>query len=206
MKVTYANGMRFKWIAPQQMQKYLRPSPRPQPPDPLVGPLQRETSSWFQTFWQDIYVELIKGFLMWWESVETARTGAKPAGSLYLLGLDLKEKDQTDKAGGISKIVKMRTSSSQGAVFTFKSPDGGDMGDWADGLWHHAGYCEELREFHQAQENGKETRQELLVVVARKGASAPPTGSGRSSKSGTRLSGSQREGRKSVNVNDFLAG
>lgn len=168
MKVTYCNGMRFKWIAPQQMEQYLRPSPRPRPPDPMVGDLYKETHSWFRTWWQQCYCELNKGFLMWWETVEVARTGAKPTGSLYLLGLDMKVDAKPDKEGVTNSIIKMRSTSSQGAIFVFKREDGGDLEAWKEAFWAHAGFCEEAREFYQAREGGQEMRKELLQVLARR--------------------------------------
>merc|ERR1719469_1746145 len=66
MKVEYANGARYKWVAPQQVEQELRPSPRPRPPNPMVGMLSKMAHGWWITMWHDRYFELNKGFLQWW--------------------------------------------------------------------------------------------------------------------------------------------
>lgn len=168
MKVTYCNGMRYKWISAAHMEQYLRPSPRPRPPDPLVGELLKETHSWFSTWWEECYCELNKGFLMWWDSVQAAQNGYKPTGSLYLLGLDFRAECKTDKTGNQAHVMKLRSASSHGALYTFKHAGGETLSEWTETLWAHAGYCEEADEFYKARGAGNEMRKELLAVLARK--------------------------------------
>lgn len=159
MKVIYDNGARFKWIAPQQMEDFLRPSRRPKAPEPVVGELFKETSSWFGAKYLKQYFELNKGFLQWWVKQDDARRGGLPEGQIYLLGLQQQEN---------GAAFRLRTDSTQGAVFGFKADTEDEAGTWTEVLWAHAWFCEEMREFHEAKDGAKDVRKELLAVMQAK--------------------------------------
>lgn len=159
MKVVYDNGARFKWVPPQQMEGYLRPSPRPKSPPPLTGELARAASGWFSTQWEKTYCELNRGFLQWWAKRDDARRGGIPTGKLYLRGLQ--QKDDGDK-------IQLRTDASAGAVYSFKAESEADAKKWTEAFWAHAGYCEEMSEFQKAQSSGQEMRKQLLATMQSK--------------------------------------
>lgn len=158
MKVVYDNGMRFKWVAPQQMQDLLRASPRPKAPLPLAGELSLGTSSWFGMDWSRCYFELNKGFLQWWPSQERARSGAVPMDSVYLLGMQLKEKG----AG-----FRLRSDTTHGTMFTIRAKEE-EAAHWVEVLWAHAKYCEEEIKYLEAKEGGSNMRKELLQVMSKR--------------------------------------
>lgn len=156
MKVVYDNGTRFKWVAPHEMEELVRESSRPRPAEPLVGELTKEQHFWFLTHWTKMYFELQKGFLQWWSTKEEAGNGAKPAGSVYLLGLQQQDDDAS---------FKLRTDSSEGAVHSFQADSAQDVQKWVEALWVHAGYCEEVCEFYEAKLGGVMVRKELMNVM-----------------------------------------
>lgn len=159
MKVVYENGTRFKWVAAQEMDQFLRPSNRPKPVQPRLGDLMKETYWLFVPRWNKLYVEMHKGFLQWWNTREEAQKRAKPQGSIYLLGLELQLEGTT---------FKLRSDSTQGALFTFQAMSEEEAKKWVDDLWLQAEYCSEMLEFHQAQQGGQQMRKELLNVMMRK--------------------------------------
>lgn len=156
MKIIYDNGTRFKWVAPHEMEELVRESPRPRPPEPLVGQLTKEQHFWFLTNWTKMYFELQKGFLQWWRTKEDAGNGGKALGSVYLLGLQLQDEDAT---------FKVRTESSEGAVHAFQADSAEEVARWVEALWVHAGYCEEVSDFYEAKVGGVMVRKELLNVM-----------------------------------------
>lgn len=163
MKVVYDNGARFKWVPPQQMEGYLRPSPRPKSPPPLTGELMRAAHGWFSTQWQPSYVELNRGFLQWWDTRDDARRGGLPVGKTYLRGLQQKDSGDT---------IQMRTDATQGSVYSFRGEKEEIARKWVDALWNHAGYCEEMSEFSKAQKDQVNMRKQLLQIVT----TMPPAG------------------------------
>merc|ERR1719277_2850141 len=91
MKIVYERGTRFKWVSPAQMEEFLRPSPRPRPPPPLIGEIVQGLHNLLGTEWHTYYFELSKGWLRWWQSEDAARIGNLPVGSVYMLGLQMKD-------------------------------------------------------------------------------------------------------------------
>lgn len=168
MKITYNNGMRFKWVAPQQMEQYLRPSPRPRPPDPIAGELYKETHALWRTWHQQCYCELNKGFLMWWDNIKQAENAEKPAGYLFLMGMKLTvERGRPDKNGVSTSMMRLCSTSSHGAISVFKRADGGDLSAWEEALWSHAVYTDEAHDYFKAKEARPEIHKEFLQVLAR---------------------------------------
>lgn len=156
MKVLYNNGGTFRWVPPQEVADSLRPSPRPRPPEPLIGMLALQEASWFTMKWTNMYVELHKGFLQWWHSRADATSGKKPLGSFYLLGL------QEDEQGN---RFKFKADSTGGLNFTFQAESAEQVEVWVSALWSHAGYCEEACEYYQAKVGGFKVREELLKAI-----------------------------------------
>merc|ERR1719203_506883 len=159
MKVIYNSGSRFKWISMNEMENMLRPSKRPKPPPTMRGTFMKETHNFFTTL-HERYFELNRGFMQWWVTEAEAKSGAKPNGSLYLLGMKL----QVDGAN-----IMLKTDSSQGMLYKFVTPSDELCKTWVEALWTHAGFCLEMRELLHAQEAGSQMRQELLNIMNRKG-------------------------------------
>lgn len=159
MKVVYDNGQRFKWVAPHEMEALVRESPRPRPPEPLIGDLQKEGHIWFITRWQACHVELQKGFLQWWGTKEEAEIGKPAWGSIYLLGLQQHDRDN---------YFKVRSEQSNGALYHFMAEDVVKAVDWVEAMWVHAGYCEEVAEYYEAKLGGVMVRHELMNVMMRR--------------------------------------
>merc|ERR1719221_446239 len=159
MKVTYENGTRFKWVAPHEMEEVVRESKRPKPPEPMVGEMLKEEHYFFLSLWQKFYVELQKGHLQWWWSQSDAQLGKPAYGSVYVLGLQ-----QHSDAGNF----KVRSESSEGAVFHFRADSEETCAAWVDGLWAHAGFCEENAEYFEAKLEGFMVRKELMSVMMRR--------------------------------------
>lgn len=159
MKIAYDNGTRYKWVAPHEASEVIRESTRPRPPDVMVGDMFKEQNLLILTRWQKVYIELHKGFLQWWWSQDDAKNAKPPVGSTYLLGLQ-----QQDMA----EVFKLRTESSNGAVFAFQAPSLEECVNWVDALWAHAGYCEEVAEFYEAKLGGMMVRKELMNVMMRR--------------------------------------
>lgn len=158
MKVVYSGGSRFKWVTPQQMGEVLRPSPRPKAPPIVGGLLSTEVNSWFSTAWTQYYFELNKGFLQCWNSLVDAKAGYRPKRSIHLLGLGLQEQDT---------CIRLQSDALRGAVYTVRAETEADTGRWAEALWDHAGFCEEMREFSRVRQGGSVMRKQLLQVVPR---------------------------------------
>jgi len=156
MKATYDNGVRFKWVAPHEVEALVRESPRPRPPEPLVGELTKQQVFWFLTRWTKMHCELNKGFLQWWYTEEDAKSGAQPLGSSYMLGLQQQDEDVS---------FKLRTESSEGEVLSFIAASTEEVSTWVEALWVHAGYCEEVCEFYEAKLGGLMVRKELMSVM-----------------------------------------
>jgi len=159
LKIVYDNGTRFKWVAPQESEKYVRPSERPRPPEPMAGDLLKETNYWFITRWNKYYFEVNKGFLQWWNSSEEAGKNVKPVGSVYLMGLQQKQEGD---------FFRVRTEATGGAVFAFQASTEEESSVWVDTLWAHAAYSDDVREHFEAQLGGNEVRNELLNVMMRR--------------------------------------
>jgi len=178
LKIVYDHGTRFKWVNPQEPEKYLRPSGRPRPPEPMSGDLLKESNYWFTTRWNKYYFEVSKGFLQWWSTSEEAENNVKPAGSVYLMGLQQQQQGEQ---------FRVRADATGGAVFAFQAASEEESSVWVDTLWAHATYCDDVREHFEAQLGGNEVRNELLNVMMRRelmsvmgGRAAtlkPPTGS-----------------------------
>lgn len=158
-KIVYDQGTRFKWVAPQEMEQFVRPSTRPRPPEALSGELLKETHYWFITSWTKYYFEVNKGFLQWWNNREDAASNVAAVGSVYLLGLQQKD-------DGV--LFKLRADSTGGAVFAFQSESPEETSAWVDTLWLHSAYCDDVQEHFEAQVGGTEVRKELLNVMMRR--------------------------------------
>lgn len=87
VKVIYDRGARSRWVAPNQIEKILRPSARPRAPATKTGVGSKEVVGWFVSSWSDSYFELNEGFLQWWGSFNEAKSKAAPKSSIALPGL-----------------------------------------------------------------------------------------------------------------------
>lgn len=143
MKVVYDNGSRFKWVPPQQMDEFIRPSQRPKLVERLVGEFSEPSEGWFGTTWTKVYFELNKGFLQWWNTLENAKAGGEPAGSIHLLGLTVQEDGNS---------IKVKSLDTEGEAFTFQLRRERDVARLITALYSQAGYCEEVREYCRTQD------------------------------------------------------
>jgi len=159
MKIIYDNGSRFKWVPPQQMEGYLRLSPRPKPPSPLTGTLYHASNGWFSTKWTLCYVELNRGFLQWWESQEAAKKGSPPIGKMHMRGLQQNDQDNA---------LMLKSDSTGASVYNFKFDSAELVQQWVTLLWAHAGFCEEWAEFSKAKQGGDDMRKQLMNVLQTK--------------------------------------
>lgn len=94
-RVIYANHRRHKWLSPLELERNVVASMRPKPPKSCTGYLLLEMNSWLGTNWKQTYVEVNRGFLQWWDTMDAAAEKSKPAGSMYLLGLEQDSEDLT---------------------------------------------------------------------------------------------------------------
>lgn len=155
VKVSFNSGALVEWVLPSQVETHIRPSPRPRAPTTLVGTWRQEMHGW--TSQRHVrYFELSKGFLRWWDSEASAKTGRSPINTMYLLGLQ-QERQGLD--------LKLRTTTSMGALFTFEAPTEADAQRWYDTLWAHAGYCHDKREYAETKQTSNQVREELLRFV-----------------------------------------
>lgn len=155
--VVYDNGALFEWIAPNMVETHLRPSLRPRSPPAKVGPINKETHGWF-TVRHMRYVEVSKGFLRWWDTEEGAKSGTEAPGMIYLLHL------QQQRDG---KDINLRSASTKGKNYTFEASSEEEAEDWVTTLWMQAAYCQELRDFTDAQAPNSELRKSMTNQVAR---------------------------------------
>jgi len=153
MKVVYDNGSRFKWVPPQQMEGYLRLSPRPKPPPPLTGNIFHATNGWWSTQWNSCYAELNRGFLQWWESQEAAKRGGLPVGKLHLRGFGCREQGNS---------LTLKSDSSGATTYNFKFDNPEITSQWVNQLWAHSGFCEEWADFSKAKQGGDDMRKQLM--------------------------------------------
>jgi len=156
MKVVFANATRFKWVAPQNITEHIRPSPRVKPPPLKLGTMDLQVSSEEGTEWTTFHVEANRGFFQWWESEELARKGMRATGTAYLLGLQLFQE---------AAVLKLRSSATQGATYTFTAESEEEAQEWVTALWEHAGFCEEIKDFQEAKDAGTNVREELLALL-----------------------------------------
>lgn len=156
MKVVFANATRYKWVAPQHITEHIRPSPRVKPPPIRMGTMQLQVSSEEGTEWTAFHVEVNRGFFQWWESEELARKGTRATGMAYLHGLQLFQEGE---------VLKLRSSATQGATYTFTAASEEEAQEWVTALWEHAGFCEEIKDFQEAKDAGTNVREELLAVL-----------------------------------------
>merc|ERR1740121_2666390 len=154
--VVFFGGRLFAWFTPQLTETHLRPSLRPKAARPRVGNLLKETHGWF-ALRHTRYVELSKGFLRWWDTEESAKNSTA-SGMVYLLGLQQQRQGQD---------ILLRTSGTQGLVYTFQAASEEDAEAWSQSLWEHAGFCQELREFSEAKAMGSKVKEELQQLVSR---------------------------------------
>lgn len=151
LMILFSNGKRFEWLAPQLAETHLRPSPRPKAALPVTGNILKEDHGcWTVRQWR--YIELSKGFLRWWGSEDSARSGAESEGTVYLLGLQQQRK-------GLD--IHLRASSTRGIIYTFQATAEDEAEVWSQALWAHAGYCQELRRF--AKKTDLNTLSEALL-------------------------------------------
>merc|ERR1719220_934416 len=73
-----------------------------------------------------------------------------------------------DSMGVHSSMMRLCSTSSQGALSVFKTEEGGDLSAWEEGLWSHAVYTQEAHEYFRAREQRPEMHKEFLQVLARR--------------------------------------
>mmetsp|Transcript_70883 Transcript_70883/g.148279 ORF Transcript_70883/g.148279 Transcript_70883/m.148279 type:complete len:453 (-) Transcript_70883:53-1411(-) len=137
IKVCYNNRKTFKWLLPEQIEQFVKPSGRPRPPQSLYGDLFKETHNWI-TSWHVRYFDLSKGYLQWWPSKEEAKQGCKPNGSLYLSGMEMNLE---------GTVFRIRTRTSQGIVYAFDATTAESADAWKAGLVAHEEYCRALAKY-----------------------------------------------------------
>lgn len=163
--VGYASGSKYAWLLPQHVETRLRPSLRPRAPAPMTGHLLQQTYSW-SAFRRPRYLDISKGFLCWWNEDECAESGEEALGTVCLLDLQLRRE-------GLD--IHLRTSSTQGAVHTFRAMMEGEAAAWERALWVHAGYCQEGRRFTEEQRSGSKVRDEVVVKASEQSTSTKST-------------------------------
>lgn len=161
IKVVFKNATFFQWVALQQMEEYVRPSLRPKPPKPIAGVLQKQTHCLFP-YWHERYVEVNKGFMLWWENEEQARSGEPAKGSFYLLGLRLDRK----YAAGFS----VGAETTPGIAYYFSTDSEEKTAEWAESISMHSDYCEDTRprdwpKAAKAMEECGEASEEMLRAL-----------------------------------------
>lgn len=101
-----------------------------------------EQEGTFFNSWSRFYFELKRGFLQWWVSMEDARKGAAPVGSVYVLGLQMKS---CEEEGG---SFKLRARASGERVYKFNmGDDTAATADWLQALSIHSVYCEDMHDY-----------------------------------------------------------
>lgn len=159
MKVVYNDGSQFRWVAPHEMEDFIRISPRPRPPDAMVGELLKESHFLFFTSWTKHYVELSKGFMQWWRTRDEATRGDVPAGTVYLMGLQQQQ---------FGMMFKIRAEDTGGAVYAFQA-DSNDLATvWVEALWAHTAYCDDDHEYLATKMSNLHVRRELLNTMMEK--------------------------------------
>eukprot|EP00929_Paragymnodinium_shiwhaense_P047707 TRINITY_DN2418_c0_g1_i1.p1 TRINITY_DN2418_c0_g1~~TRINITY_DN2418_c0_g1_i1.p1 ORF type:complete len:615 (-),score=164.04 TRINITY_DN2418_c0_g1_i1:113-1957(-) len=113
LKVIYQAGTKAKWLTVEQQKEMLRKTlgaATARLPEPLTGPLLKETHNWFSE-WHVRFFVLKDGTLQWWKSQEDCYRRKPPSTSLLLTGLQL------NLISGSSKFL-VKTNTSKGVVYT----------------------------------------------------------------------------------------
>lgn len=143
MKVVYAGGARFHWVAPQQMNELLRPSRRPRDPDCMTGELQLFDEAGWLFHWLAQHVAVRKGTLRWWDSKENAESGQAENGFVHLQGIE-------PRAEGV--ILKLLKEGTEEVVHCFAADSAAEARMWSTSLASHCSYATAMKQHNMQQQ------------------------------------------------------
>lgn len=160
MRVLYDHKQRFKWVAPQEMEKMLRRSVRPRAPGQVVGSLLRKQEYWLSTEWPTAHLKLRKGCLQVWNTAEEAIAGVKPDITVDVSGLV-----ETSVEG---TCLHMWSNNGQESTLCFRATAEEVVASWEQALWEHFDYLGRISAFEE-EEKQRETRTRSWVTQQQDG-------------------------------------
>jgi len=152
-EVLYDRGARSRWVAPNQIEKILRPSARPRAPVMKVGQGCKEMVGWFVSSWSDSYFELDEGFLQWWGSLDEAKSNEAPKACVGLAGLRM----ETDGA-----VLRLQAEASHEKMVSLQFHDESESRAWSKALFAHSKFSEDMTQHRRAKETGAHLRRQTL--------------------------------------------
>jgi len=156
VQVLYDRGARSRWVAPNQVEKMIRPSARPRAPAMRTGLGAKEMVGWFLSSWSDAYLELNEGFLQWWSSLEEAKSNAAPLMKpMDLTGLRMEK-------GAEEAVLRLQAEASHEKMISLRFHDASEAGEWSKALFEHSKFIEDMAQHRRAKETGLHLRRQTL--------------------------------------------